>query len=40
MAPLKDVAHDKFAVYALANNIGDGAAVFLLEDDAARLVMH
>lgn len=40
MAPFKDVAHYQLAVWALAYDIGDGTAVFLLEDDAARLVMH
>lgn len=40
MAPLKDVAHEQLAIYALADDVGDGTAVFLLEDDAARRVMH
>lgn len=40
VAPLKDVAHEQLAAGALAHDVGDSAAVLLLEDDAAGCVVH
>ena len=38
--PLEHVRHVEVVVGALADDVGDGAAVLLLEDDAARRVVH